>query len=445
MRVAIVGAGPAGLFLSFAFARRGHQVVLVERDPGPGADAVWRRRGVMQFHHPHALRHQVRRAVLDEMPDVWADVLAAGAEVVAIPGAPEDVCAVRCRRETFERVLRSAAEAEPGVAVVVGHADRLATERGRAAGVVVGGGTLTADLVVDASGRSGRWVRDLRGPAEGGDCGMAYVSQLHRLSPGASPGPLNAPIGLFSEYAGYRAIVFPHDNRTFSTLLIRAAADAELGRSRDPEAFRAVLRVVPGFADWTADGRSHPISPVMPGGHLLNSYRGQLDADGRVPVPGLVFVGDAVCTTNPALGRGIALSLLQARRLLAAVDDGRDLDPEAWAVELDAWCRIHIHPWFVDHVHSDGVRVAMWAGENLDPARRLPSEIVVAATQDDPALMPLVGPYLSMLAPPSSLDPLQPVAQRRIAGGWRPPVAIGPSRDELAELVASRTAGTVAA
>ncbi len=35
MRAAIIGAGPAGLFVGAGLARRGHEVVAVERDPGP--------------------------------------------------------------------------------------------------------------------------------------------------------------------------------------------------------------------------------------------------------------------------------------------------------------------------------------------------------------------------------------------------------------------------
>ena len=61
MRVAIIGAGQAGLFLGAALAQRGHQVTAVERDPGPSADGTWPRKGVMQFHHAHGFRLQVTR------------------------------------------------------------------------------------------------------------------------------------------------------------------------------------------------------------------------------------------------------------------------------------------------------------------------------------------------------------------------------------------------
>jgi NAD(P)-dependent dehydrogenase (short-subunit alcohol dehydrogenase family) len=78
VRVAIVGAGPTGLFLAIALARRGGQVVVVDRDPGPDADGSWARRGVMQFHHPHGFRGQVVDALLAEMPEVLDAAVAGG-------------------------------------------------------------------------------------------------------------------------------------------------------------------------------------------------------------------------------------------------------------------------------------------------------------------------------------------------------------------------------
>jgi 2-polyprenyl-6-methoxyphenol hydroxylase-like FAD-dependent oxidoreductase len=43
MRIAIIGAGPAGLFLGSALAGRGHDVVAVDRDPDPPPDGRWAR------------------------------------------------------------------------------------------------------------------------------------------------------------------------------------------------------------------------------------------------------------------------------------------------------------------------------------------------------------------------------------------------------------------
>src|SRR5580658_1628253 len=84
MRVAIIGAGPAGLFTGAGLARRGHEVVAVERDPGPAAGGSWPRRGVMQFHHAHAFRHQVVQVLEQELPEALPRWLAAGAEPVQL-------------------------------------------------------------------------------------------------------------------------------------------------------------------------------------------------------------------------------------------------------------------------------------------------------------------------------------------------------------------------
>ena len=43
--------------------------------------------------------------------------------------------------------------------------------------------------------------------------------------PGAQPGPMNAPFGMVTLYPGYQAVVFIQDNRTFSTLIVRASTD----------------------------------------------------------------------------------------------------------------------------------------------------------------------------------------------------------------------------
>lgn len=441
MRTIVVGAGPTGLYTGIALARRGHPVTVLDRDTGPAPDGSWERRGVMQFHHPHAFRQQVIDALLAEMPDVWDDLLAAGAEPVTVstgPGRPERRVAMRCRRLTFERALRAAAERQPGLSLRVGHADRVIAERGRAVGVRAGGADLAADLaadvVLDASGRAGRFTRGLRAPAAGGDCGLAYVSRQYRLHPGAEPGPMNTGIGMVSFFTGYLTIVFLHDNGVFSTLVGRPGTDRALAALRHRAAFDAAAAAVPPLAAWTDPDRAAPLSDVLPGGRLYNSYQGQTDAAGRVALPGLLFVGDAVCTTNPAAGRGVALSLMQARRLVELLD-GAGADPADCAAEFDRWCAERIRPWFADHVRTDTGQLRRWAGAEIDPAQPLPSDLVVAAAEADPSMMRTIGPYLGMQAPPASLDAVQERAREIYAGGWRPPVPPGPTRDELVEVI----------
>src|ERR1700709_999091 len=108
MKSVIIGAGPAGLFLGSALARRGHRVTAVDRDPGPTDDATWGRRGVMQFHHAHAFRQTAVGREVPEALDLWH---AAGAEAIEFEdfGGAITRLGLRSTRETFERCLRTAA------------------------------------------------------------------------------------------------------------------------------------------------------------------------------------------------------------------------------------------------------------------------------------------------------------------------------------------------
>ncbi len=434
MHVAIVGAGPTGLYTAIALARRGQQVTVIDRDPGPVDDRTWPRKGVMQFHHPHGFRQQVVEALLAEMPEVFDALLAAGAEPATLPDPLGRLVGLRCRRLTFERVLRAAATTEPGVTLRTGHVDDVARERGRAVGVRVDGHQVDADLVLDASGRGGRLTNVLRGPGASSDCGIAYVSRQYRLLPGADLGPMNAPIGMVATYPGYQVIVFLHDNRTLSTLIARASTDRQLAALRFEEAFDAAARAVPALAAWTDPDRSRPITPVLPGGRLHNTYRGQLGPTGGVAMPRLLFVGDTVCTTNPAVGRGVATSLLQAQQLLHLLDE-HPCDLAACSLAFDQWCTEHIKPWFDDHVHWDTELIRRWSGHDIDLTRPLPADLIMAATQVDPSMLKVVGPYMAMLAPPATLAVVEPRAREIYATGWRPPVPEGPTRDELTDLI----------
>lgn len=416
MDVAVIGAGPTGLFMSIALARRGHAVVLIDRDPGPTRGGTWNRRGVMQFHHAHTFRPQVAAALAAELPDVLDALLRAGAGMPSVDGP------LLMRRELFERVLRRCAATQSGITHMTAHVDAVVIEGRRATGVSAAGRTVRADLVVDATGRAARLTDALRPPGQHAQCGAAYVTRQYRLD--GPLGPVNSPVGLSLSMSGYAALAFVHDNRTFSITLIH---DGGLRELRQDAVFEAAVAEIPELCDWADRARSTPLTGALAGGTLSNSYRGQS------PVAGLVSVGDAVCTTTPLAGRGVALAYMQAQKLVELLTDTGDV-----ATEFDAWCTTNIRPWFDDHVHADTERLRRWAGEDVDVTRPLPSDLIVAAAAADPQLRPLVGPYTSMTALPSSLAPAEPRARAIFASGWRPPLPPGPDRRRLAELCGER-------
>lgn len=438
MRVAIIGAGPAGLLVGAALARRGHSVVAVDRDTDPPETARWRRPGVMQFHHAHGFRPQVGRALQQEWPealDVW---LSLGAEPITfqVPGMDRVPAGHRSRRETFERALRTAARDAAGLTIRHGHVDGLIAVAGRVRGIVVEGTPVDADLVVDASGRSGRSVDALRAPATvGGPCGMAYVDRQYRLRDGVEPGPMSNPLALQLDLDGYQALVFLHERGHFSVVLIRPTADAALKALRHEAAFDAACQAVPDLAAWTDPDRAVAETPVLPGGPLRNSYRGQRSLDGRPCTPGVVSVGDSVATTTPTFGRGVTTTFLQVLQLLTLLDDAPD--PGCVAEPFDAWCEQNMRPWVLDHMTIDVDVVRRWEGGDVDLSRRLPSDLILAAGTQDPAIASATGGYLSMLQLPSSLDPVEPLARTVYETGWRADFAAGPSREALREVVAA--------
>jgi 2-polyprenyl-6-methoxyphenol hydroxylase-like FAD-dependent oxidoreductase len=430
MRVIVIGAGPIGLFSGMALARRGHDVTIVDRDGGPDGTGRWERKGVMQFHLPHAFRPQVHAALAAELPDVLAAILAEGAIAVELAVAP-GLTSIQSRRSTFERGFRKSAVREPALDIRTGHVDAFVGDNGRVTGVVVDGRTVEADLVVAASGRAGRIAGDGRAPAEGGNCGFSYVSRMYRARPGVQVPVTPLPFAVL--YRGYLTIAFPQDDNTVCALLVRSSADDALAELRHEAIFARATAMIPNLAPWTDPQRFEPITRALAGSGLTNSYRSHLNAQGRTPLTGLLFVGDSVSTTNPAAGRGVSLGLVQAQTMLRLLDT--DIDLGSVTQQLDAWCTENIRPWYEDHVYWDATLLRRLAGRDIDLDAKIPSDVIAAAAEQIPEIAPAAGMYLSMMAPPSVLTPHEVQVRQLLRTGWRPPVAQGPTRNELATLV----------
>jgi 2-polyprenyl-6-methoxyphenol hydroxylase-like FAD-dependent oxidoreductase len=438
LKTAIVGAGPTGLFLGLSLARRGLTVTIIDRDPGPTSAVEWNRKGVMQFRLPHFFRPQVRDALLEEVPEVADALVAAGALLAPVNPFLPEFAGFRVRRVVFERVLRAAAASEPGISLLAGHAEQVVIEASRVSGVIVDGVTLDADLVIDASGRSGRFTESLRAPGVGGDSGFAYVSREYQLRPGAEPGPLNGPPGWAGVYDGYLVIVFLQDAGTFQVLIVRRSDDRGLAQLRHDSVFDVAANAIPSIAPWVNPDRATPHASAMAGAGLQNSYRGQCTENGTVAADGLLFVGDAVLTTNPAAGRGVTTSLLQAQRLLRALDEhGRDFT--SVSLDFDEWCTEAMQPWFDDHVRWDADLISRWRGEPIDFSKPLPSDLICSLAELDPSVMPIVGAYWGMLAGPSVLSSIEQRAREALQSGFRPAEPSGPTRDELVDLISGTT------
>src|SRR5215211_3249390 len=85
MSILIVGGGICGLGAALLLARDGHEVTVLERDPGPPSASLddawheWNRPGVAQFRQPHNFMPGLRRLLEAELPDLQEEIGRAGA------------------------------------------------------------------------------------------------------------------------------------------------------------------------------------------------------------------------------------------------------------------------------------------------------------------------------------------------------------------------------
>lgn len=66
--------------------------------------------------------------------------------------------------------------------------------------------------------------------------------------------------------------------------------------------------------------------------------------------------------------------------------------------------------------------------------------IAAAARERHPEWMASLGPYFGMHAKPATLDPLRGKVRTMLRDGWRPAAPTGPTRDDLAAVIASLVA-----
>src|SRR5262245_2648063 len=84
MKIAIVGGRAAGLMDSLLLARAGHEVLVLDReqmelapDVEAAAEAAFRPTAP-QIVQPHIIMARCRQLLRERLPDVYADLLAAG-------------------------------------------------------------------------------------------------------------------------------------------------------------------------------------------------------------------------------------------------------------------------------------------------------------------------------------------------------------------------------
>jgi 2-polyprenyl-6-methoxyphenol hydroxylase-like FAD-dependent oxidoreductase len=468
-QIVVLGGGVIGLSVALMLKQDGHDVSVFERDRAPlpaSADEAWRaweRRGVSQFRLPHYLQPAVRLILETHLPDVKEALLRAGGatfDVLSLmppsisdraprPGDDRFVT-ITARRPVVEYAVASIAEplveirrgitvagllAGPSTAHGIPHVTgvRLAT-----------GEPVYADLVIDAMGRGSAlpdWLESIGGrrpTEEADDSGFAYYTRHFRSISGAVP---KVRTGLLTHFECFSLLVLPGDAHTWSVSVYISSRDQRIKKKlHEVEHWTTLVAACPLHAH-LIDGS--PITDVVALGGVLDRYR-RFVVDGAPTATGVVAIGDSWACTNPSLGRGIAMGLMQAAGTRDVVR--RHLgDPLALAHAHDEMTETRVTPWYRHTLELDRARAARIEAaidgrpipESTDPATRVRNALMIA-TRYDADLFRAFAEMMSLLtlpgavmARPGLVDSVMEVARDHEAVA--PP---GPSRAETLRMLA---------
>ena len=468
MKIITVGGGICGLGAALLLARDGHDVTLLERDPGgmptSTADAWerWERKGVAQFRQPHNFMPGLRLLLEAELPDVQEALGRAGAGrfdfLNPLPPSfsdrsprpiDEQLWTLTGRRPVCEWVFAHAAQQQSRLTVRHGvrvcgllTGTSVVSNRPHVTGVrTADGEELRADLVVDASGRQSacpQWLQEIGAPApyeEQADSGFTYYTRYFAGTQPERVGPTLTPFQSIS------LLTLPGDNGTWSVTIFTASGDQPLKVLRHEAAWTKTVRACPLHAHWL-DGE--PITPVLPMSGIVDRYR-RFVVEGAPVATGFVAVADAWACTNPSAGRGLTVGMLHARHLrdvLRTAPDGA----RSIAEEFDRRTEVHVTPWYhaqmaVDHARFAEMNAAR-EGRSAPPPGPLAQQIgaLFGTMMGDPDLFRAALEYVATITPVQTILERPAVVERitavRQAMAGPPPAFPGPNRAQLLQLIA---------
>jgi len=407
-------------------------VVLFDRDafPQPGEN----RKGVPQGQHAHALLASGRQILERYFPGFKDELYGQGAlkgDYQRVRWFDNGVYHTRfdglealvISRPRLEAHVRARLSALPNVRINDRRdVDTLAADAGRVTGVKVGDDVISADLVVDASGRGSQspaWLEKLgfpRPPEEAVRVDLGYTTRIFQRKPDHLKGDI-AVICPSAPPAKRGGVALAMEGDRWMVTLFGMLGDHP---PNDDRGFLEFARSLPAPDVHEVIAQAEPLTALIPF-KFPQSTRRHYESLARFPGGYLVF-GDAVCSFNPIYGQGMSTAALQAAALDKCLTAG---DAELAKRFFAAASKVIDAPWTMAvggdlrYEDVDGPRTGMVKFVNWYIGK------LHIAAAGDPAVARAFHRVANLLDPPPSL--MQPaIAFRILQGNMRKPAAPTP-------------------
>jgi len=359
----VLGGSLAGLLAARVLADAYAQVTVIDRDEL--SEAPMHRRGVPHGRHIHGLLARGQQALEELFPGLTAELVAHGVpagDLLAdarlyfsghrLRQAHAGLVVLCASRPVLEGHVRARVRALPNVTFldrcdIVGLAatpDRRRVTGARVLRRADGSAeqVLSADLVVDATGRGSRtpvWLEALgysRPATEQVRIGLGYSTRTYRLPPDALGGDLAVLQAATPQHPRAGALQVLEGDRWLLTLA------GMLGDHppTDPDGFLAFARSLQFPDIYRTIRDAEPLDDPVPF-RFPASVRHRYERLDRFP-DGLLVIGDAVCSFNPIYGQGMSVAALEALTLRGHLERGTASQPRRF---LRALAHVVDVPW----------------------------------------------------------------------------------------------------